>query len=35
MSDTAILLTDMSILVGIFAAGLLAKFFPRRKRSAK
>ena len=30
MSDTAVLITDMSILVGIFLLGLLAKLFPRR-----
>jgi hypothetical protein len=29
MSDTAVLITDMSILVGIFLLGLLAKLFPK------
>jgi hypothetical protein len=34
MSNTAVLITDMSILVGIFLLGLLAKLFPRRGRNA-
>jgi len=29
MTDTAALITDMSILVGIFLLGLLAKLFPK------
>lgn len=35
MSNTAVLITDMSILVAIFAAGLLAKIFPRNRRTTK
>lgn len=35
MSNTAVLMTDMGILVAIFAVGLLAKMFPRRKDGAK
>jgi hypothetical protein len=35
MSNTAVLMTDMGILVAIFAVGLLAKMFPRRKNGAK
>ena len=34
MSNTAILVTDMSILVGIFLLGLLAKLFPRHGSDA-
>ncbi len=34
MSNTAVLITDMSILVGIFLLGLLAKLFPRGGRNA-
>lgn len=34
MSNTAILITDMSILVGIFLLGLLAKLFPKRGNDA-
>jgi hypothetical protein len=33
MSNTAVLITDMSILVGIFLLGLLAKIFPKRGRN--
>jgi hypothetical protein len=33
MSSTAVLITDMSILVGIFLLGLLAKLFPRNGRN--
>lgn len=29
MTSSAVLITDMSILVGIFLLGLLAKIFPR------
>lgn len=29
MTDTAVLMTDMAILVGIFLLGLVAKMFPR------
>ena len=34
MSNTAVLITDMSILVGIFLLGLLAKLFPRNGRNS-
>jgi hypothetical protein len=34
MSNTAVLITDMAILVGIFLLGLLAKLFPRRGRNS-
>jgi hypothetical protein len=34
-SNTAVLMTDMAILVGIFLLGLLAKLFPRSGRRAK
>jgi hypothetical protein len=34
MSNT-VLIADMAILVAIFAAGLLAKLFPRKRRNAK
>jgi hypothetical protein len=34
MSNTTVLITDMAILVGIFALGLLAKLFPRTGRNA-
>jgi hypothetical protein len=34
MSNTAVLTTDMAILVGIFLLGLLAKLFPRNGRNA-
>jgi len=34
MTSTALLITDMSILVGIFLLGLLAKLFPRGGRKA-
>jgi len=34
MTNTATLITDMSILVGIFLLGLLAKIFPRGGRNA-
>ncbi len=33
MSNTAVLITDMAILVGIFLLGLLAKLFPKRGRN--
>jgi hypothetical protein len=33
MSSTAVLITDMSILVGIFLLGFLAKLFPRKGRN--
>ena len=29
MTDTAVLIVDMSVLVGIFLLGLLAKLFPK------
>lgn len=32
MSNANVLITDMSILVGIFLLGLLAKMFPRSGR---
>jgi hypothetical protein len=35
MSNTAVLITDMSILVAIFGAGLLARIFPRNRRIGK
>jgi hypothetical protein len=35
MTSDTVLITDMAILVGIFALGLLAKLFPRRGRKAK
>jgi hypothetical protein len=34
MTNTAVLITDMGILVGIFLLGLLAKMFPRSGRKA-
>jgi len=34
MSNTAVLTTDMAILVGIFLLGFLAKLFPRNRRDA-
>lgn len=34
MSNTAVLITDMAILVGIFLLGLLAKIFPRNGRNS-
>lgn len=34
VSDTTVLIIDMSILVGIFSLGLLAKLFPRRGNGA-
>jgi hypothetical protein len=34
MSNTAVLMTDMGILVGIFLLGLLAKIFPRNGRNS-
>lgn len=34
MSTTAVLITDMSILVGIFLLGFLAKLFPRNGRNS-
>ena len=35
MSNTAVLMTDMGILVAVFAAGLLAKLYPRKRNGAK
>jgi hypothetical protein len=35
MSNTAVLIIDMSILVVIFGAGLLARIFPRNRRTTK
>jgi len=35
MTDSAVLITDMSILVGIFLLGLLAKIFPRGGGNAR
>ena len=34
MSNTAVLIVDMSILVGIFLLGLLAKLFPKSSSNA-
>jgi len=34
-SDSTVLITDMVILIAIFAIGLLAKLFPRNGRKAK
>ena len=34
MTNTAILITDMVILVGIFLLGLLAKIFPKNGKDA-
>jgi hypothetical protein len=34
MSNT-VLIVDMAILVAIFAAGLLAKLFPRKRNGAR
>lgn len=34
MTQTAMLITDMSVLVGIFLLGTLAKIFPRKGRKA-
>lgn len=34
MTNTAVLITDMGILVGIFLLGMLAKIFPRSRRKA-
>ncbi len=34
MTNTAVLITDMGILVGIFLLGFLAKLFPRSGRKA-
>jgi hypothetical protein len=34
MTDTAQLITEMSVLVGIFLLGLLAKLFPRNGSNA-
>jgi len=34
MTDTAVLMTDMGILVGIFLLGFLAKLFPKSSRKA-
>ena len=33
MTNTTVLITDMSILVGIFLLGLLAKLFPKNGRN--
>jgi hypothetical protein len=33
MSNTVVLITDMSVLVGIFLLGLLAKLFPKSGRN--
>jgi hypothetical protein len=33
MSNTTVMITDMAILVGIFALGLLAKLFPKNGRN--
>lgn len=35
MSNTAVLIVDMSILVGILLLGLLAKLFPRSGSNAR
>jgi len=34
MTNTAVLITDMVILVGIFLLGLLAKIFPKNGKDA-
>ena len=34
MSNTAVIMTDMGILVGIFLLGFLAKLFPRNGRNS-
>ncbi len=34
MSNTTVLMTDMAILIAIFALGLLAKLFPKNGRKA-
>jgi len=34
MTNNAMLITDMAILVGIFLLGLLAKIFPKNGRNA-
>jgi len=34
MSNTAVLMMDMGILVGIFLLGFLAKIFPRNGRNS-
>jgi hypothetical protein len=34
MTETTVLIADMTILVGIFLLGLLAKIFPRSGRNA-
>ena len=34
MTQTTVLIADMSILVGIFLVGTLAKVFPRKGRKA-
>ena len=34
MSNSTVLITDMAILVGIFALGLVAKLFPKNGRNA-
>jgi hypothetical protein len=34
MTNTTVLITDMAILVGIFALGLLAKLFPKNGRQS-
>jgi hypothetical protein len=35
MTNTAVLITDMAVLVGIFLLGLLAKIFPKSGRNAR
>ena len=35
MSNNTVLIADMSILVGIFLLGLVAKLFPKNRRKAK
>jgi hypothetical protein len=35
MSNTAVILADMGILVVIFLAGLLAKLYPRKRNGAR
>ena len=35
MSNTAVMIADMGILVLIFLAGLLAKLYPRKRNGAR
>ena len=35
MSNTAVILADMGVLVVIFLAGLLAKLYPRKRNGAR